>query len=353
MKVKIYGAGSIGNHLTQAARRMGWEVAVVDRDPQALVRMREEIYPSRYGAWDETVEQYELGREPKGGFDLICLGTPPDVRIPLARQLVAEAPKAILLEKPLCEPACEGLKELLGEMETADIRGFVGYDHAVSRSVACVRELLLKKAIGQILSIDVEFREHWGGIFDVHPWLSGPRDSYLGFTERGGGASGEHSHALHLWFTFAIAARIGPWEEVRGYTHMVRDKGVNYDDFASFTLETTSGVPGRVVQDVITKPTRKWARIQGFRGYIEWECSAVPGDKVEWEIDGVRTSRVFPKTRRDDFHEEMQHIAEAMKAPQNFYKASPIALSTGVSVMEVLQTVIYTEDNQLVPIERL
>ena len=53
MKVKIIGAGSIGNHLAQASRRLGWEVTVVDNDQKALERMKNEIYPARYGGWDE------------------------------------------------------------------------------------------------------------------------------------------------------------------------------------------------------------------------------------------------------------------------------------------------------------
>ena len=51
-KVKIYGAGSIGNHLSRAFRTIGYEVFVCDTDKAALERMKNEIYPSRYGAWD-------------------------------------------------------------------------------------------------------------------------------------------------------------------------------------------------------------------------------------------------------------------------------------------------------------
>jgi hypothetical protein len=36
MKVKVLGAGSIGNHLSNAARRLGWSVDMVDSDPAAL-----------------------------------------------------------------------------------------------------------------------------------------------------------------------------------------------------------------------------------------------------------------------------------------------------------------------------
>ncbi len=39
-KIKILGAGSIGNHLTNAARAMGWSVDLCDIDPRALDRAR-------------------------------------------------------------------------------------------------------------------------------------------------------------------------------------------------------------------------------------------------------------------------------------------------------------------------
>ena len=39
-KVKVLGAGSIGNHLANASRRRGWQVAICDLDPAALARTR-------------------------------------------------------------------------------------------------------------------------------------------------------------------------------------------------------------------------------------------------------------------------------------------------------------------------
>src|SRR3989344_2506116 len=113
MKIKIIGAGSIGNHLAQASRRMGWDVTVVDKDPEALRRMKEDIYPKRYGAWDETIQLFVSDQEPKGGFDIICIGTPPDIRMKLALAALDEKPRILQLEKPLCPPTLDGLQEFL------------------------------------------------------------------------------------------------------------------------------------------------------------------------------------------------------------------------------------------------
>src|SRR5689334_8143664 len=102
MKVKILGAGSIGNHLANASRALGWSVDMVDPDPAALERTRTSIYPSRYGRWDDAIRLFAPASAPRGGYDLICVGTPPDSHMPLARAAVAEKPRAVLVEKPLC-----------------------------------------------------------------------------------------------------------------------------------------------------------------------------------------------------------------------------------------------------------
>jgi predicted dehydrogenase len=103
-KVKVLGAGSIGNHLSNAARTMGWSVDLCDVDAQALERTRTQIYPMRYGKWDESIRLFDSSKAPSGGYDLIFIGTPPHVHIQLALQALAEKPKAILIEKPVCGP---------------------------------------------------------------------------------------------------------------------------------------------------------------------------------------------------------------------------------------------------------
>ena len=88
---------------------------------------------------------------------------------------------------------------------------FIGYDHVVGKATQLVEQYIAEGAIGVPLTIDVEFREHWGGIFAAHPWLAGPSDSYLGFSQRGGGASGEHSHGINRSI-FVISLVAGAWK---------------------------------------------------------------------------------------------------------------------------------------------
>jgi len=66
--VKILGAGSIGNHLANASRRLGWSVTLCDLDSAALQRTREQIYPARYGQWDESIRLCTAAEAPRAAL---------------------------------------------------------------------------------------------------------------------------------------------------------------------------------------------------------------------------------------------------------------------------------------------
>ena len=331
--VKIYGAGSIGNHLANAARMLGWNVTMCDIDEDALNRTKTEIYPQRYGEWDDSIELCLLKDEPKDKFDYIFIGTPPDSHIPLALNAIKENPKAILIEKPVCQPDLSGAKTLYESIQNSGVKVFVGYDHVVGNASQKVAELISKNNIGNIESIDVEFREHWGGIFVAHPWLDGAKDTYLGFWKRGGGACGEHSHAINLWQYFAAIANAGKVTEVNSLVQYVTNADVDYDKLCAINLKTENNIFGRVVQDVITKPPRKWARIQGENGFIEWQCGYKPGcDIVRYGCDDKYEEFVFEKTRPDDFICELKHIENSLSSN----KQSGISLENGLDTMLIV-----------------
>jgi predicted dehydrogenase len=329
VKVKIFGAGSIGNHLAHASRRLGWQVVLCDRDPAALERTRHEIYPARYGAWDEDIALHLADDAPRGA-DLVCVGTPPASHIPLALAALEEGPRALLVEKPLCPPDLEGAEKLRELTDTRGIETFVGYNHAVGRAARAARERL--PAIGAVETLDVEFREHWGGIFAAHPWLAGPEDSYLAHWRQGGGASGEHSHAIHLWQDLAHAAGAGRVVEVTASLDYVTRETAEYDKLCLLNLVTERGLCGRVVQDVVTTPPRKWARVQGERGFVEVSIGA--SDALRWSEDGgAEQAERFEKTRPDDFVQELEHVQAVLDGRET---SRPLALERGLETMLVI-----------------
>ncbi len=341
-RVKIYGAGSVGNHLAHASRQLGWDVVVCDVDRAALERMQHEVYPRRYGSWDLSIRLYTNADAPTGCFDLICIGTPPEHHMALALQALRERPRAILVEKPLCPPSLEGAQDLYLMAGDSATKVFVGYDHVVGKAAKRAEALIRSGVIGDIQTVDVEFREHWDGIFKAHPWLSGPEASYLGYWELGGGASGEHSHGVNLWQHLAHVVNAGRVVEVAAMLNYVRQGKAVYDDLCVISLRTENGLVGRVVQDVVTRPHRKRARVQGTQGVVEWVNGYnTDGDAVLCLIPGRdRELHFIPKKRPDDFLEELKHIQAQVESPAG---PSPIGLERGLDTMLVLAAAHYAE----------
>ena len=182
------------------------------------------------------------------------------------------------------------------------------------------------------MTLDVSFREHWQGIFKAHPWLDGPGDSYLGYWNRGGGACGEHSHALNLWQHFAHKIGAGPVVEVSAMLEYVTDGPAEYDRLALLNLRTKGGLVGRVVQDVVTKPALKQILVQGVDTALEWQCIASPyADKIRW-MDGKGEEETFDKTRPSDFIQELDHLEQVLETRQG----SPISIERGLDSMLVI-----------------
>ena len=108
MNVIIYGAGSIGNHLAHGCRNKGWNVLICDVDAEALERTKNDIYPARYGKWDEQIRLTTSEKLPDEAFDLAIIGTPPDSHLEIARSVLTAStgsgqanrpPKVLLVEK--------------------------------------------------------------------------------------------------------------------------------------------------------------------------------------------------------------------------------------------------------------
>lgn len=334
-KVKIYGAGSIGNHLAHAARHLGWDVVMCDIDPAALNRTKVNIYPERYGQWDEEIQLTSYSNAPTGGFDLIIIGTPPDTHMELAIMALQENPTALLIEKPLCTPNLAGANEVYMLSESLGIPVFTGYNHVVGYAARFLSELCQSLIAKETTTVDVEFREHWGGIFNAHPWLDGPNDTYLGFSDLGGGATGEHSHAINFWQFLSYLIGAGRIVEVQATMNFVSSNGADYDDLSVLTFKTETGLLGRCVQDVITRPARKFARIQFPDKFIEWHCNAEPGlDIVKYSDEGQKTQiENFKKTRPIDFICELEHIQSVVNDRK---LSSPLSLKRGLETMLVV-----------------
>ena len=77
-KILIFGSGSIGTHHANAAISLNCEVFITDKKKSQLKNMQENIYPGRYGKWNNKIQciSYNNIFKLKHNFDIIIIGVP-------------------------------------------------------------------------------------------------------------------------------------------------------------------------------------------------------------------------------------------------------------------------------------
>ena len=345
-KVLIIGAGSIGNHLAFACRQKNWDVTMMDIDQKALDRTREMIYPSRYQKWDLEIklEIYNL-RSIHEDTDLVIIGTPPNSHIQIAYEVIKGIkPKVILIEKPLVGmmDSTKDLEKFNQYANNQQTKVLVGYNHVLTENTKIVESLIDDGFIGEPQFMEVIWREHWGGIFKAHPWLSGPQDSYLGDFNLGGGAGFEHSHGINIWQHFSRYLKKGKIKQFKSEISFTQFENLNYDSIFQLIVTSENGLNGYIMQDVITSPAQKKLTIQGTEGYIEWHANYDEGyDAVIYYDDEKKKNiQLIKKTRPDDFKNEINHIEDILMNNVAF-SDSPIKLENAIETIKILHSVFF------------
>ena len=338
IKVKIYGAGSIGNHYAYGCIKKGWKVTVTDKDPIALERMKNKIFPSRYGFWDSGIN-LELNNN-DNYFDIIIVGTPPESHLKIAINILKNKnrPKILQIEKPLCTPDLKLLDEFnLLRKKNKNVQIFGGYNHLLTYNTLLSEKIIKNEKFGEVLGLNSFNNEDWTTIFNAHFWLKSPKDTYLGFYEKGGGALCEHSHALSAWLHYSNYLDLGKLDKILSKIKFKKKNKMHYDEISTLILQTNKNFVGTVSQDVITYPSEKKIRIQFSNGYLESYINYdKSNDAVFFACNKKNRKYLIKKERPDDFLGVINHLEKAIKI-KDLYKESPISISRSIDTMKVIQ----------------
>lgn len=333
LKVKIFGAGSSGNHYANACRKKGWETVLCDKDPDALRRTRNEIYPHRYGSWDESIRLLNSNEYMESSYDIVILCTPPDTHIPLAKEILkTSSPKILLIEKPLTTPKLVGCEELLDLVENKNIFVGVAYNHVLTEKTLASEKILQNGILGKPLTITSVYREHWRNMNAAHPWLSKPGDYYLGFIERGGGVCNEHSHAISIWQHFSHIANMGRIIEISAMLDFVNEEQAYYDVISQINVKTEKNLIGIIAQDIVSDPPERSLKIQGMQGFLEWHIDWSEKKDALRYSDGQNVSQEM-HFNINRFGGIIDHLEDILNGK---LKESPISLERGLETMMVV-----------------
>jgi predicted dehydrogenase len=334
--VLILGAGSIGNHMTNACLKLNYQVFVSDISQIALKRMKKKIFPKRYGKWDNSIKLVEYSKVflLEENFDLIIIGTPPKTHLNLSKK-ISECLrfKRILVEKPLSTSLVDFDKfNILNKNNKV----FCGYNHSVTKSFQFFFEQL-KKNKNKITHININWCEGWKNILNAHFWLKDEFESYLGSTKRGGGSLHEHSHGLHLSVVILEKIYGENFYNSKGFTFKKnsKKKKVSYDYLSNINFQ------GKKISliyntDLLSDPAQKSIEAYGDDTQISWYNNfSKNSDVVIFKNKMQYKKKTFFKNRSSDFINEIKHL-ESLKTKKG-YKNSNLNLDLALKTMSIIK----------------
>lgn len=331
-KVLIFGAGSIGNHMSYACSKLGYGVYVTDIDPNALLKMKNKIFPKRYKKWKKNIK-LTLTKDlfsTKEKFDLIIIGTPPGSHLYLYNFCKKNLKfDKLLIEKPLCVHT-QNFNNINFDYD----KNFCGYNHSISQSFLYLQKLIKKEKPSKISSIEIDWKEGWFGILNAHFWMKSEFDSYLGNLKDGGGALHEHSHGLHLLTVILKDLNIDI-NKISFNKEIIfkKKKSKKYDCYDSFIAYHKNTII-KYETDLLTYPSKKEIRINYKNKCIIWKCNfKINTDSVE-VIDKKSTFfKLFKKTRSSEFENEIKYILSNKNL-----KNSNLNINYSVKTMKCIRT---------------
>ena len=342
-KILIFGAGSIGNHMTHACLKLGLKVYITDISEESLKRMKSVVYPKRYGSWNEKISiiNYKDIYTNKTNFDLLIIGTPPITHFDIFFNSIKYLKfKKILIEKPLAHFLEKRIR--LFKNNQKKIFTFCGYNHSLSPSFTSYSNLIKNIPIKNILLIDVEWKEGWKGILGAHFWLKNEFQSYLGNIKKGGGALHEHSHGLHLLICILSLYKI-KLKEKKTIMQFKKKNKLRYDLHTCLTWFEDKFLI-KYETNLISEPSKKKITIDTVKYKYFWinnykkNIDAVIKKNIS---DGKEKKFFFQKTRSSEFENEIKHILKIND--KKSYLSSNININKALLVHEIISKTVNNE----------
>lgn len=332
-KILIFGAGSIGNHMTYASLKLGHQVFVTDISSVALKRMKNQVYPSRYGKWNKNINivNYKDTKNLSIFFDLVIIGTPPATHLKVFELVKKKLKfKKILIEKPLCSINEKNLAPLI-KCKTQKI--FVGYNHSISKSFLYFLKKIQKIKKKDINEIYVNWCENWIGILKAHFWLKNENHSYLGNFKNGGGSLQEHSHGFHISFIISKILKLSFFQKLKCI--MLKDVSNKYDKSTQIS-SYNDNILFKYHTNLTTFPAKKNVIFCTKNKIFEWHCNFKANNDIV-KIVSLSNNKVvikkFKKTRSSEFENEIDHI---LRCNESSYKKSNINIQTGIQTQKYI-----------------
>jgi predicted dehydrogenase len=248
----------------------------------------------------------------------LCINENPDVafitnetryHIPVAIEL-ARYGADLFLEKPLSD-TMSGVNTLRKIMHDKKLITQMGCNFRFYPPIKKIKQLLVKKTIGKVISIQVENGSY---LPDWHPYED-YRFGYAARSNLGGGVLLTQIHEIDYLYWF-----LGKVTEVTSITGKYSDLEIGVDDLSTSLLRFENNVIGELHLDYFQRPFFKRCKIRGTNGIIEWDSESnkvrlYRTRKRSWEIVNIQGNyRLSSKEKVNLMYlDELRHFLSCVK----------------------------------------
>jgi len=256
MKILVVGYGSIGKrHIRNILKISNNQIIVCTKHKDNFLRKNDCLV---YESLNDC-----LNEKPDIGLITNVTSLHIDTAIKLARSNCH-----LLIEKPLSH-SVKNIKKLLNILEKNNSTTLMGCNLRFHPCIKKIRELILKKRIGDVISARVENGSY---LPDWHP----KEDYRLGYSARkalGGGVLLTMIHELDylIWF-------FGEVKDVFSITGKFSNLKISADDLSAMLIRFKNKVIGEIHLDYFQRSRIRSCKVIGTKGIIYWDS----------EIESVR-----------------------------------------------------------------
>ena len=256
MKILVVGYGSIGKrHIRNILKISNNQIIVCTKHKDNFLRKNDCLV---YESLNDC-----LNENPDIGLITNVTSLHIDTAIKLARSNCH-----LLIEKPLSH-SVKNIKKLLNILEKNNSTTLMGCNLRFHPCIKKIRELILKKRIGDVISARVENGSY---LPDWHP----KEDYRLGYSARkalGGGVLLTMIHELDylIWF-------FGEVKDVFSITGKFSNLKISADDLSAMLIRFKNKVIGEIHLDYFQRSRIRSCKVIGTKGIIYWDS----------EIESVR-----------------------------------------------------------------
>ena len=215
------------------------------------------------------------------------------------------------------------------------INYFCGYNHSLSNSFSYFIKTLKNKKFGKIDFIDIQWREGWEGILGAHFWINNEYGSYLGNYIKGGGATQEHSHPIHLAYILNKELYKGKLKYQNGQIVFQKKNKNKYDKFSQIflkSLKNNINISIDLYSHDVKKEVSAYSNKNKIKIIFNYQKNL---DRIILLKNGIKKIKDFKKTRSKDFEQELTHI-DAIKSKNNA-KKSYINILNAIETMKIIK----------------